>query len=49
MFLELQISISECFMKDHGTLKTGVMMLKIKLCIAGVNYISKNFQTNQLF
>ncbi len=29
MFLEQQISILEWFLKDHVTLKTGVMMLKI--------------------
>jgi len=28
MFLEHQIIILECFLKDHVTLKTGVMMLK---------------------
>ncbi len=31
MFLEQQISISECFLKDHVTLKTGIMMLKNQL------------------
>ncbi len=31
MFLELQISILEWFPKDHVTLKTGVMTLKIQL------------------
>ncbi len=25
-------------MKDHVTLKTGVIMLKIQLCITGINY-----------
>jgi len=35
MFLEQHIiMISE----DHVTLKTGVMMLKIQLCITGINY-----------
>ncbi len=29
MFLEQQISILEWFLKDHVTLKTGVMMLNI--------------------
>ncbi len=29
MFLELQIIILEWFLKDHVTLKTGVMMLKM--------------------
>jgi len=32
MFPEQQISILELFLKDHVTLKTGVMMLKIQLC-----------------
>ncbi len=31
MFLEQQIIILEWFLKDHVTLKTGVMMLKIQL------------------
>ncbi len=39
MFLEQQISILEGFVKDHVTLKTGVMMLKIKLYITGINKI----------
>ncbi len=29
MFLEQQVSILEWFLKDHVTLKSGVMMLKI--------------------
>jgi len=32
MFLEQQILILERFLKDHVTLKTGLMMLKIQLC-----------------
>ncbi len=36
--LEQQINIFEWFLKDHGTLKTGIMMLKIQLCITGINY-----------
>ncbi len=32
MFSEQQISISEWFLKNHVTLKTEVMMLKIQLC-----------------
>jgi len=32
MFLEQQISLLELFVKDHVTLKTGVMMLTIQLC-----------------
>jgi len=39
MFLEHQISILELFLKDHVTLKTGVMILKIQLCITEINYI----------
>jgi len=31
MFLKQQIRMLERFLKDHVTLKTGVMMLKIKL------------------
>ncbi len=27
--------------EDHVTLKTGVMLLKIQLCITGINYILK--------
>jgi len=30
--LKQQISILESFLKDHVTLKTGVMMPKIQLC-----------------
>ncbi len=30
MFLEQQISLLERILKDHVTLKTGVMMLKIQ-------------------
>ncbi len=44
MFLEQQISILEWFLKDHVTLKTGVMMLKIQLCVAVINYIKKYIQ-----
>ncbi len=36
-----QISILEWFLKNHVTLKTGVMMLKIQLCITGINNILK--------
>ncbi len=43
-FLEQQIIILEWFLKDHVTLKTGVMMLKIQLCITGINYILKYIQ-----
>ncbi len=41
MFLKQQIIILEWFLKDHVTLKTEVMMLKIQLCITGINYILK--------
>ncbi len=34
---EQQISILEWFLKDHVTLRTGVLMLKIQLCITGIN------------
>jgi len=37
MFLEQQIIILERFVKNHVTLKTGVMMQKIKLCITEIN------------
>jgi len=36
--IDQQISILELIPKDHVTLKTGVMMLKIQLCITGINY-----------
>ncbi len=39
MFLEQLISRLEWFLKDHVTLKTGVMMLKIQLCITDINSI----------
>jgi len=39
MFLEQQISKLELIPKGHVTLKTGVMMLKIQICITGINYI----------
>ncbi len=44
IFLEQQISTLEWFLKDHVTLKTGVMMLKIQLCITVINYILKYIQ-----
>ncbi len=34
-----QISILELILKDHVTLKTGVMMLKIQLCITGIETV----------
>ncbi len=36
-----QISILEWFLKDHVTLKTGKIILKIQLYITGINYILK--------
>ncbi len=39
MCLEYQISILEWFLKDHVTLKTWVIMLKIQLCHHRNNYI----------
>ncbi len=38
--IEYQISILERFLKKHVT-KTGVMFVKIQLCITGINYIVK--------
>ncbi len=36
-------------MKDHVTLKTGVMMLKIQLCITGQNYILKHIKIENCY
>ncbi len=41
MFLEQQISILEWFLNDHVT---GVIMLKIQLCITEIYYIVKYIQ-----
>ncbi len=41
MFLEQQINILYLILKDHVTMKTGVMTLKIQLCSTGINYILK--------
>ncbi len=41
MFLECEIILLEWFLKDHVTMKTGVMMLKIQHWITEMNYISK--------
>ncbi len=49
MFLELQISILVGFLKDHVTLKTGVMMLKIQLWITEINYILNYIQIENYF
>ncbi len=43
MIPEQQISILEL------SLKTGVMMLKIQLCITGINYIFKYLKMEKLF
>ncbi len=48
-FLEQQINILERFLKDHVTLKTEVMMLKIQLCITGINYFSKYSTTENSY
>ncbi len=37
MFPEQQICLVEWFLKDHVTLKTGVMMLKIQLWLIEIN------------
>jgi len=42
MLLEQQTGILKLYLKDHVTLQTGVMMLKIKLCITGINSILKH-------
>ncbi len=46
MFLKHPISKLEWVLKDHVTLKTGV---KIQLCITGINYFLKYYNTKQLF
>ncbi len=35
--------------EDHVTLKTGVMMLKIQLCITGMNYILKYIKIENFY
>jgi len=37
------------FLKDHATLKTGVVILKIQFSITGINYILKYIQIEKLF
>ncbi len=44
MVFEQQISILEGFLKDHVTLKTGVMKLKNLALITGINDILKYIQ-----
>ncbi len=46
---EHQISILEWFLNDQVTLKTGVMMLKIQLCITEINYVLLYIQTENIF
>ncbi len=41
---EQQISTLVWFMKDHVTLKTGLMMLKIQLCLTGINCMLKHIK-----
>ncbi len=38
MFLELQNQYIIIISEDHVTLKTGVMMMKIQICITEINY-----------
>ncbi len=47
--IEQQISILEWFLKDHVTLKTEVMMLKIQICIQIINDILKYIQIKHVF
>ncbi len=44
-----QISILLWFLKDHVTLKTAVMMLKIQLYITSINYILQYIQTENSY
>ncbi len=44
MILEQQISILEWFLKDHVTLKTGVIAAENVALITGINYIFKYIQ-----
>ncbi len=37
------------FAKDHVTLRTGILMLKIQLCITETLYILKYIQIENLF
>ncbi len=38
---KFSLALLEWFLKDHATLKTGVMMLKIQLCMTGMKHILK--------
>ncbi len=48
MFFEQQINKLEWFLKDHVTLKTGVMIMKIQLYITWINYILKSIPIEKL-
>ncbi len=48
MFFEQQINKVEWFLKDHVTLKTEVMIMKIQLYITGINYILKSIPIEKL-
>ncbi len=41
--------ISDTELNDIVTLKTGVMMFKIQLCVTGINYISKYIQIEKSY
>ncbi len=49
MFLEQQISILECFLKDHMALKTEVMMLKNSTLITAISYIFQYIKTESSY
>ncbi len=42
-----QYSKNSNILKDHMILKTGVMMLKFKLYITGINYIFKTYSNRK--
>ncbi len=44
-----QISKLDWFLKDRGTLKTEEMMLKMQLCITGINYILNYYTIENSF
>ncbi len=39
MFLKQQISKLELFLKDHATIKSGLIYMKMQHCIKIINYI----------
>ncbi len=47
--VEHQVNIFKLFLKDHVTLKTGIMAAKKQLCITGINYIWKYIKIEKLF